>query len=96
MKFGATEAKSKIEDESGTNFMNDAFYKLPRTLKDTLDTLLEEINFDHRSEEIRTVSFIHSGLSSTLIQLDRPTKYISTSQTIKNPFFIFKQFFSLS
>jgi hypothetical protein len=57
--------------------MNEGFYKLPRTLKDMLDSLLKEINFDHRSEAIRTVGFIHSGLSSTLIELDRPTKYIS-------------------
>ncbi|KAG0975661.1 hypothetical protein G6F29_011371 [Rhizopus arrhizus] len=77
LKFGASEAKSKIEDKSGTNFMNEGFYKLPRTLKDMLDSLLKEINFDHRSEAIRTVGFIHSGLSSTLIELDRPTKYIS-------------------
>lgn len=77
MEFGASEAKSKIEDESGTNFIIEGFYKLPRTLKDMLDCLLKEINFDHRSTAIRTVGFIHSGLSSTLIQLDRPTKYIS-------------------
>lgn len=77
LEFGASEAKSKIEDESGTNFMNEGFYKLPRILKDMLDSLLKEINFDHRSEAIRTVGFIHSGLSSTLIELDRPTKYIS-------------------
>lgn len=77
LEFGASEAKSKIEDESGTNFMNEGFYKLPRMLKDMLDCLLKEINFDHRSEAIRTVGFIHSGMSSTLIELDRPTKYIS-------------------
>ncbi|KAG2209197.1 hypothetical protein INT47_005489 [Mucor saturninus] len=77
LEFGASEAKSKIEDESGTNFMNEGFYKLPRVLKDMLDSLLKEINFDHRSEAIRTVGFIHSGLSSTLIELNRPTKYIS-------------------
>lgn len=42
-----------------------------------LDCLLQEINSDDRSTAIRTVGFIHSGLSSTLIELDRPTKYIS-------------------
>ncbi|KAG1547275.1 hypothetical protein G6F46_009446 [Rhizopus delemar] len=55
LEFGASEAKSRIEDESGTNFMNEGFYKLPRILKDMLDCLLKEINFDHRSEAIRTV-----------------------------------------
>ncbi|KAI9258465.1 hypothetical protein EDC94DRAFT_661010 [Helicostylum pulchrum] len=77
LEFGANEAKSKIEDESGTNFMNEGFYKLPGLLKGTMDSLLKETNFDHRSEAIRTVGFIYSGLSSTLIELDRPTKYIS-------------------
>lgn len=76
LEFGASEAKSKFEDESGANFMKESFYKLPRTLKDMLDYLLREINFDDRSKAIRTVGFIHSGLSSTLIELDRPTKYI--------------------
>ncbi|KAI9478322.1 MAG: hypothetical protein EXX96DRAFT_619247 [Benjaminiella poitrasii] len=77
LEFGASEAKAIIENESGTNFMKEGFYKLPRTLKDMLDHLLQEIKFDDRSTAIRTVGFIHSGLSSTLIKLDRPTKYIS-------------------
>ncbi|KAI7894488.1 uncharacterized protein EV154DRAFT_498856 [Mucor mucedo] len=77
LELGACEAKSIIEDESGTNFREEGFFKLPRILKDMLDCLLQEINFDDRSTAIRTVGFIHSGLSSTLIKLDRPTKYIS-------------------
>ncbi|KAI8636323.1 hypothetical protein BD408DRAFT_426326 [Parasitella parasitica] len=77
LEFGASEAKPTVENESGTNFMKEGFYKLPRALKDMLDNLLEEVKFDDRSTKIRTVGFIHSGLSSTLIQLDRPTKYIS-------------------
>ncbi|KAI7889434.1 uncharacterized protein EV154DRAFT_604034 [Mucor mucedo] len=43
LEFGASEAKPKIEDESGTNFMNEGFYKLPRILKDMLDSLLKEV-----------------------------------------------------
>lgn len=57
--------------------MKEGFYKLPRTLKDMLDHLIQDIKFDDRSTAIRTVGFVHSGLSSTLIELDRPTKYIS-------------------
>lgn len=77
LEFEASKAKSIIENESGTNYMEEGFYKLPRTLKDMLDHLLQEIKFDDRSTAIRTVGFIHSGLSGTLIELDRPTKYIS-------------------
>jgi hypothetical protein len=77
LEFGASEAQPSIGDESGTNFMKEGFHKLPRTLKDMLDHLLGEINYDDRSTEIRTVGFIHPGLSSTLVELDRPTKYIS-------------------
>jgi hypothetical protein len=76
LEFGVCEANSIDEGESGTNFMKEGFYKLPRTLKDMLDQLLEEISSD-RSKAIRTVGFIHSGLSSTLIELDRPKRYIS-------------------
>lgn len=57
--------------------MEEGFYKPPRTLKDMFDVLLEEVDFDERSSRLRTVGFFHSGLSSTLIQLDRPTKRIS-------------------
>lgn len=32
LEFGASEAKSTIETESGTYFMNEGFYKLPQTL----------------------------------------------------------------
>lgn len=77
LEFGASEAKPNIEDESGTKYMQEGLYKLPRVLKDMLDYLLQEINFDDRSKSIRTVGFLHSGLSSTMIELDRPTTYIS-------------------
>lgn len=77
LEFGASGAKATIENESGTNYMKEGFYKLPRILKDMLDYLLYEIKFDDRTKAIRTVGFIHSGLSSTLIELDRPTKYVS-------------------
>ncbi|CEG81738.1 hypothetical protein RMATCC62417_15900 [Rhizopus microsporus] len=76
-KFGTSEAKPKIEYDFGTKFMKEGFYKLPRMLKDMLDCLLQQINFDNRSTAICTVGFMHSGLSGTLIELDRPTKYIS-------------------
>ncbi|GAA5798422.1 hypothetical protein HPULCUR_003825 [Helicostylum pulchrum] len=41
LEFGANEAK--IECETGTDFMEERFYKLPRTLKDMFDVLLEEV-----------------------------------------------------
>jgi hypothetical protein len=77
MEFGASEAGAKNDDIIGTKFMNEGFYKLPRILKDMLDCLLSQISYDKRSTSLRTVGFLHSGLACTLIELDRPTAYIS-------------------
>ncbi|ORE02286.1 hypothetical protein BCV72DRAFT_215585, partial [Rhizopus microsporus var. microsporus] len=77
LEFGVSEAKPKIEYDFDTKFMEEGFYKLPCTLKDMFDYLLQQISFDNRSTAIRTVGFLHSGLSSTLIELNRSTKYIS-------------------
>ncbi|KAI8876080.1 hypothetical protein K501DRAFT_164458, partial [Backusella circina FSU 941] len=60
-----------------SKFMNESLYKLPRILKDMLDHLLIQVNYDKRLTSLRTVGFLHSGLASTLIELDRPTTYIS-------------------
>jgi hypothetical protein len=57
--------------------MVEGFYKLPRILKDMLGNLLEEVNYDQRFKSLRIVGFIHSGLSSVMIQMDRPILYIS-------------------
>ncbi|KAI9262828.1 hypothetical protein EDC94DRAFT_518465, partial [Helicostylum pulchrum] len=69
LEFDSSETKCRIEDGTGTSsFIEEGFYKLPRTSKDMFDDLLEEVNFDDRSI---TIGFLHSGLSSTVIQLDR-------------------------
>ncbi|KAI9258463.1 hypothetical protein EDC94DRAFT_586165 [Helicostylum pulchrum] len=44
------------------------FIKLPRMLKDMRDVLLKEIEYDNRSTAIRTC---------TMVELDRPTAYVS-------------------
>lgn len=41
LEFGVSEAKPKIEHDFDTKFMEEGFYKLPRTLKDILDYLLQ-------------------------------------------------------
>ncbi|KAI9485246.1 MAG: hypothetical protein EXX96DRAFT_603610 [Benjaminiella poitrasii] len=76
-EFGACEAGAKNDGITGTKFMNKSFYKLTRILKDMLDYLLTQVNHDKRSTSLRTVGFLHSGLACTLIELDRPTAYIS-------------------
>ncbi|CAO3702323.1 unnamed protein product [Rhizopus stolonifer] len=75
--FGASETGIRNDDITGTKFMNESFYKLPHTLKDMLDYLLTQVDYDKRSTSLCTVGFLHSGLSSTLIEVDRPTTYIS-------------------
>ncbi|KAG1468252.1 hypothetical protein G6F56_003943 [Rhizopus delemar] len=42
-----------------------------------VDVLLKEINYDNRSTAIRTVGVLHSGLSCTIVELDRPSTYVS-------------------
>jgi hypothetical protein len=51
IKFGATEAKAKYSDSS--EHIKDAFYKLPGTLKDMLDDLIE--NKPELSGSLQTV-----------------------------------------
>jgi hypothetical protein len=77
LEFGGCEAKPRIEEDYGTKFMQEGFIKLPRMLKGMIDVLLKEINYDNRSTAIRTVGILHSGLSCTMVELDRPTTYVS-------------------
>lgn len=51
-EFGASEAGAKDEDNVGTKFLNENFYKLPRVLKDMLNCLLERVNFDQLLSEL--------------------------------------------
>ncbi|KAI9485646.1 MAG: hypothetical protein EXX96DRAFT_474434 [Benjaminiella poitrasii] len=76
-EFGASEAGAKDEDTEGTKFISENFYKLPRVLKDMLDCLSEKVNLDQRLTSVRSVDFLHSGLACVLIELERPTTYIS-------------------
>ncbi|CAO3661210.1 unnamed protein product [Rhizopus stolonifer] len=73
LEFGAIEAKGNCDDSS--DHLKDAFYKLPRTLKDMLDDLIE--TKPELTGSLQTVGFIHSGLSNTMLQVDRPTEYIT-------------------
>ncbi|KAL9548778.1 hypothetical protein MBANPS3_005521 [Mucor bainieri] len=86
LEFGGSEAKSRIEEQHGSNFMKEEFLKLPKMLKDMLDVSLKKVEYDERTAEIRTVGLLYSGLSCTMVDLDRPTAYISRvsrSQTIQ-------------
>lgn len=89
-EFGASEVGMKNDDITGTKSMNEGFYKLPRTLKDMLDYLLTQVDYNKRQASLRKVGFVHFGLASTLIELDRPTTYIAKSIIIDgcNPDFI--------
>lgn len=69
LEFGGSEAKLRIEEDYGTNFLEEGFIKLPRMLK--------VIDYDNRSTAIRTIGILHSGLSCAMIELDRPTTYVS-------------------
>lgn len=76
-EFGASETGIRNGDITGTKFINEGFYKLLRSLKDMLDYLLIQADYDKRSTSLRTVGFLPSGLAFTLIELDRPTTYTS-------------------
>ncbi|GAA5809293.1 hypothetical protein MFLAVUS_002699 [Mucor flavus] len=71
------EANPRIEEDYDTNFMEEGFIKLPKMLKDMMDALLKAIDYDNRSTAIRTVGILHSGLSCTMVELDRSTTYVS-------------------
>ncbi|KAI9338620.1 hypothetical protein BD770DRAFT_331337, partial [Pilaira anomala] len=60
--------------------------KLPRALKDMLDRLYENMPNTYHLEynQLRTVGFIHSGLNSQMISLDRPTMYVSRVTSYKS------------
>lgn len=73
LEFGATEAKGNYDNSS--DHLKDALYKLPRTLKDMLDDLIE--TKPELTGSLLTVGFIHSGLANTMLQVDGPTKYIT-------------------
>ncbi|CEP12434.1 hypothetical protein [Parasitella parasitica] len=78
LEFGGSEAKPTIEEDFGSKFLQEGFLKLPPyVLKDKLDVLLEKTGYDGCSSLLRTVGFIHSGLSCTMVELDRPTAYVS-------------------
>lgn len=76
-KFGATEAESKNEDVYDTKTMVEGYIKLPSILKDILDDPFDRMKRSDYSSRLRTVGFINTGFSSVLLQLDRPSKYIS-------------------
>jgi hypothetical protein len=74
LDFSATEAKTRTYDSS-LDQLKDAFYKLPKTLKDMLDALIEAK--PEFGGSLQNVGFVQSGFSSTMVQVDRPTEYIT-------------------
>ncbi|KAG2236060.1 hypothetical protein INT48_008154 [Thamnidium elegans] len=77
LEFGGREAKLIIEGGFGSKFLQEGFLNLSFIQKDMLDVLLEKVGYDDLFFFLRTVGFIHSGLSCTMVELDRPTSYIS-------------------
>ncbi|CEP13683.1 hypothetical protein [Parasitella parasitica] len=77
MEFGGSEAGIKDSGGCGTKYLYERMYKLPRALKDMLDRLYENMpnTYHLQYNQLRTVGFIHSGLNSQMISLDRPTMY---------------------
>jgi hypothetical protein len=71
-EFGDSEANVSNDDNYGTKCMEEGYVKLPRSLKDMFDELAGRVDHD-----ISTIGLIHSGLSSTLLQADRPSYYIT-------------------
>ncbi|KAI7904486.1 uncharacterized protein BX663DRAFT_530075 [Cokeromyces recurvatus] len=71
--FGATEIKAKYSIFSG--HFKDSFVKLSTTLKDMLNDLIKIKPSMYKS--LQTVGFIHSGLSFTMFNVDRPTPNIT-------------------
>lgn len=78
LEFGASETGKLMEGNHSTKFMEEGFVKLPKTLKDMLDQLIIRSNYDNDiMSKLRVVGLVHSGLSSTLLQADRPSRYIT-------------------
>ncbi|KAG1444597.1 hypothetical protein G6F56_010237 [Rhizopus delemar] len=73
LEFGATEAKGNYDNSP--DHIKDALYKLPRTLKDMLDDLIE--TKPELTGSLQTVGFIHSGLANTMLQVDRLMQYVT-------------------
>ncbi|EIE89935.1 hypothetical protein RO3G_14646 [Rhizopus delemar RA 99-880] len=73
LEFGAIETKGNYDDSS--DHLKDAFYKLPRALKDMLGDLIE--TKPELTGFLQSVGFIHSGLANTMLQVDRPTEYVN-------------------
>lgn len=67
-----SDAKPTNEEYFGSKFLQEGFLKLTNILNDMRDILLEKVGYDGRSSLLRTVGFIHSGLSCTIVELDRP------------------------
>lgn len=61
-------------------------YKLPRALKDMLDKLYKNMpnTYHLQYNQLRTVGFIHSGLNSQMINLNRPTMHVSRVTSYKS------------
>ncbi|KAI7890860.1 uncharacterized protein EV154DRAFT_421467, partial [Mucor mucedo] len=58
-----------------SDHLKDALYKLPITLKDMLGDLIE--TKPELTGSLQTVGFIHSGLTNTMLRVDRPTEYVT-------------------
>lgn len=87
MEFGGSEAGIKDGNDYGTKYSQEKMYKLPRALKNMLDSLYGNMpNTCHlQYNQLRTVGFIHSGLNSQMITImDRPTMYISRVNSYKS------------
>ncbi|GAN09213.1 hypothetical protein MAM1_0250c08735 [Mucor ambiguus] len=75
-EYGASETGMKFEGENGSKLINEGFLKLPKTLKDMLDFLY--LNYPHAPiDRLETIGYIHAGLFSQVLRVDRPSPYIT-------------------
>lgn len=89
LEFGATEAKGNYDNSS--DHLKDVLYKLPRTLKDMLDDLIE--TKPELRGSLQTVGFIHSGLANIMLQVRLVVIKISVFVSLSSDKIIWYTFF---
>ncbi|CEP18622.1 hypothetical protein [Parasitella parasitica] len=75
-EYGASETGSKYDGETGTKLLNEGYLKVPKTFKDMLDNLCV-LYPDVPFNQLEVVGYVHAGLFSQVLRVDRPTQYMT-------------------
>ncbi|CAG8618502.1 728_t:CDS:10 [Paraglomus brasilianum] len=75
-EFGCGEAGRLFSGNNGTKILRERGLKTPKVMKDQFDDLCAGQTNENTVRKLRTVGFIHAGLSVLLLTLDSPTGYI--------------------